>query len=260
MKTLKNTSDKDYKQLRKWNVRAGILHLVSLISVLLLANKFSLPVVANYMTGPPGSSSSTGPITLFTVRMAYTIGLFFALSAFFHLLVSSKMFFTKYVEGLKNRINVFRWIEYSISSTVMIFAIAQLNGLSDYATLLAICGVNVSMILFGWLQEKYTKPGDKQWLPFIFGCIAGIIPWIIFTVQLISPMSTSNVHAPGFVYGIVVSLFVLFNCFAIVQFLQYRAKGKWANYLHGEKAYIILSFVAKSILAWQIFGGTLAGN
>ena len=134
------------------------------------------------------------------------------------------------------------------------------NGISNYATLLAICGVNVSMILFGWLQEKYAKPGDKQWLPFIFGCIAGIIPWIIFTIQLITPMNTSSDRAPGFVYGIVISLFLLFNCFAIVQYLQYRAKGKWANYLRGEKAYIILSFVAKSLLAWQIFAGTLAAK
>jgi hypothetical protein len=57
----------------------------------------------------------------------------------------------------------------------------------------------------------------------------------------------------------VISLFVLFNCFALVQYLQYRARGKWANYLRGEKAYIILSLVAKSLLAWQIFAATLVG-
>jgi hypothetical protein len=50
----------------------------------------------------------------------------------------------------------------------------------------------------------------------------------------------------------------LFNCFAIVQWKQYKAQGKWANYLHGEKAYIVLSLVAKSLLAWQVFAGTLA--
>jgi hypothetical protein len=137
--------------------------------------------------------------------------------------------------------------------------IAQLNGISDYAALLAIFGVNVSMILVGWLQEKYTEPGDGQWLPFIFGCIAGIIPWIIITTQLLSPGGSTEASAPGFVYGIVISLFVLFNCFALVQYLQYRARGKWANYLRGEKAYIILSLVAKSLLAWQIFAATLVG-
>jgi len=142
----------------------------------------------------------------------------------------------------------------------MIFIISQLNGLSNYATLLAIVGCNVSMILFGWLQEKYVEPGTKDLLPFFFGCIAGIVPWLIVVVQLIGPKDPSSVRAPGFVYGIIISLFILFNCFALVQYKQYKANGKWANYLRGEKAYIILSFVAKSLLAWQIFAGTLAAK
>ena len=58
-------------------------------------------------------------------------------------------------------------------------------------------------------------------------------------------------------YGIIISIFVLFNTFAYVQFKQYRARGKWANYLRGERAYIVLSFVAKAALALQIFANTL---
>ncbi len=242
--------------LRSWNISAGLLHLASLIAILLLSNSFSLPVTATYMTGPPGSTF-TNPILLFSNNVSYTIALFLGLSAFFHFLISSKKVFPKYAEGLKHNQNIFRWVEYSLSSSIMIFLIAQLNGISDYAALLAIFGVNVSMILFGWLQEKYAKPGDGQWLPFIFGCIAGIIPWIIIVIQLLSPKGPAGTSAPGFVYGIVISLFVFFNCFALVQYKQYKAKGKWSNYLRGEKAYIVLSFVAKSLLAWQIFAATL---
>ena len=55
------------------------------------------------------------------------------------------------------------------------------------------------------------------------------------------------------------SLFVLFNCFAINQWLQYRKRGRFADYLFGEKVYLVLSLVAKSALAWQVFGGTLSG-
>jgi hypothetical protein len=40
--------------------------------------------------------------------------------------------------------------------------------------------------------------------------------------------------------------------------LQYRAKGRFRNYLYGEKVYLVLSLVAKSALAWQVFAGTLA--
>ena len=64
---------------------------------------------------------------------------------------------------------------------------------------------------------------------------------------------------PGFVYGIVVSLFVFFMSFAVNQWLQYRQIGRWADYAYGEKVYLVLSLVAKSALAWQIFGGSLAG-
>jgi hypothetical protein len=64
---------------------------------------------------------------------------------------------------------------------------------------------------------------------------------------------------PGFVYGIVTSLFVFFMSFALNQWLQYRRIGRWADYAFGEKVYLVLSLVAKTALAWQIFGGSLAG-
>jgi hypothetical protein len=181
-----------------------------------------------------------------------------ALSAFFHFLIISPAMFGKYSAGLKNNINVFRWVEYSMSSTIMIIVILQLNGTADYIALMGIAAVNVSMILFGWLQEKYATPGDGDLLPFWFGCIAGIVPWLATLVNILSPKGPAESATPGFVYGIVISLFIFFNCFAIVQYKQYKAQGKWANYLRGERTYIVLSLVAKSLLAWQVFSGTLA--
>jgi hypothetical protein len=55
-----------------------------------------------------------------------------------------------------------------------------------------------------------------------------------------------------------VSLFLLFNCFALNQWLQYRRSGRFADYRYGEQVYLVLSLVAKSALAWQVFAGTLA--
>lgn len=251
-------TDSQIAPLRKWNIFAGLLHLASMVGVLALANGFTLPITATYLAGPPGSNI-TSTISVLDANVSITIAIFLGLSAFFHFLVASGKFFPRYAAGLKANRNIFRWVEYSLSSSVMIFVIAQLNGMSDYAALLAIFGVNLSMILFGWLQERYAKPGDGDLLPFFFGCIAGLIPWIIIFVQLISPGGPAEATPPSFVYGIVISLFILFNSFALVQYKQYKAKGKWANYLRGEKAYIILSLVAKTVLAWQIFAGTLVG-
>jgi len=235
---------------------AGFFHLVLAGIVLALSNDFSLPITASYLAGPPGSIF-TDPVTLLNIRIGYAVTLFLALSALFHFIVASKWFFARYENGLKKHINVFRWVEYSFSSSLMIFLIAQITGISDYGALIGIVGVNAAMILFGWLQERYVKPGSGDWLPFIFGCIAGIVPWLIVLISVLSPNSPSNATPPGFVYGIIISIFVLFNTFAYVQFKQYQAKGKWKDYLRGERAYIILSFVAKALLALQIFANTL---
>ena len=245
-------------KLRKLNLAAGFLHLASLAAILLLSNDASLPVNATYLTEAPGTGNFSDPINLFNLNIGYMVAAFLALSAFFHFLISSPAMFPRYVSGLKNHINMFRWVEYSLSSSLMIIVILQLNGTADYIALLGIFGVNVCMILFGWLQEKYTTPGDGDLLPFFFGCLAGSIPWIATAINLVSPKGPTDATAPGFVYGIVVSLFILFNCFAIVQWKQYKARGKWSNYLHGERIYIVLSLVAKSVLAWQVFSGALA--
>ena len=250
--------DSRFAALKKMNVLAGCLHLASLIAILLLANNASLPVRAIYLTEAPGTGNFSDPIELFSLNIGYMVAAFMALSAFFHFFVSSPRVFPKYVDGLARHINVYRWVEYALSSSIMIVVILQLNGVADYVALLAVFGVNASMILFGWLQERYTTPGNGDLRPFWFGCITGSVPWIAIAINMFSPQGPSDTTGPGFVYGIVVSLFVLFNCFAIVQWRQYRAKGKWADYLHGERVYIILSFVAKSLLAWQVFAGALA--
>ena len=242
--------------IRRYNLIAGFFHLAQMAVVLILANDFSLPIVARYMAGPPGSVFAE-PITLLDTPVGLTVAIFLGLSAFFHFLVASPQFFTRYAAGLAAQRNYFRWVEYSISSSVMIVLIAQICGVSDVVAIISLFGVNASMILFGWLQEKYEQPGNGGWLPFIFGCIAGLVPWIAIAFYVLAVGGPGDTKAPAFVYGIVISLFVLFNTFAVVQYLQYKKVGKWSDYLRGEKTYITLSLAAKSALAWQIFASTL---
>jgi hypothetical protein len=242
-----------FSTLRKYNLAAGTLHAVSAIAIIVLANDFALPVSANYMAGPPGTAGRQ-MVHLFDIKMAWLIGAFFLLSALAHFTVATVRR-ARYEDNLNQRRNPYRWVEYSVSSSLMIVAIAQLTGIEDPAALIALAGVNASMIGFGWIQERYETPGGSL-LPFWLGCGAGVIPWLAIGVYLIGP--GADQHAPGFVYGIYVSLFIFFNCFALVQYLQYKKIGRFADYLTGEKTYLVLSLVAKSLLAWQIFSSTLA--
>jgi hypothetical protein len=250
--------DDRFRSLRRYNLLAAAVHAAQAIAVLILSNGFALPVTASYLQGPPGTPP-TARVTLFEIRTAWGVAGFLALSALAHLVVASPTFFARYVRGLRQHHNTFRWVEYSISASLMIVIIAQIVGISDVTALMAIFAVNAAMILFGWLQERYEQPGSGGWLPFGFGCIAGAVPWLAILVYLLAPGSPSPAQPPGFVYGIFVSLFVLFNIFAVNQWLQYRRIGRWSDYLVGERAYITLSLVAKSLLAWQVFAGTLAG-
>ena len=209
------------------------------------------------MAGPPGSPIPPERVTLFEINLGAGVVAFLGLSALFHFLISSPWFFSRYSNGLKLNHNYFRWVEYSLSSSVMIWLISQLTGITDVSGLFAIFAVNASMILFGALQEKYETPGNKKFLPFIFGSMTGIVPWIIIMIYTIQPGSTNEAQVPGFVIGIIISLFVFFNTFAVNQVLQYRQLGKWASYLQGERTYITLSLVAKTILAWQVFSGAI---
>ncbi len=251
-------SGKDFaarvKNLRTWNIVVGFAHLIQGIIIVALSSDFSLPVTASYMAGPPGSPLQA-PVVILDMPLAWGVALFFFLSAFFHFLVSVPGVFDRYARGLGEGHNYFRWAEYSISSSIMIVLIAQVVGIDNAAALMAIFGVNAAMILFGWVQEKYIKPGSGDMLPFAFGSFAGAVPWLILVLYIIAPGNQFDQSAPAFVYAIVLTIFLAFNCFAIVQWLQYKKKP--IDYIKGEKAYIVLSLVAKSLLAWQIFANTL---
>lgn len=248
----------DLGRLRTYNAVMGAVHAAQAVAVLALSNDYSLPVTATYLTGPPGSDQSE-PTALLDLRLGWGVAAFLAMSALGHWVVASPGASRWYAANLRRGRNPARWVEYSLSASLMIVLIAQLNGVSDAAALMALFGVNASMILFGWLQEHYERPGEGGWLPFVFGCVAGAVPWLVVLLYLLSPGGPEGVAPPGFVYGIVVSLFLLFNVFAVNQYLQYRQVGRWRDYLFGEYVYVALSLVAKSALAWQVFAGSLAG-
>ncbi len=254
--TLASTEKDGTTRLRTFNLGAGFLHLAQAIAVLVLANDFALPVRATYLTDAPGPDAGTQMVALFDIRFAWVIAAFFGLSALGHFVVSGPRV-ASYREQLRLGRNPYRWIEYSLSASLMIVLIAMLTGINDVAALIALFGVNAAMIGFGWIQERYEQPGGSLG-PFWIGCAVGIVPWMAIGVYLAGP--GADQHAPGFVYGIFFSLFIFFNCFAVNQWLQYRKIGKWADYLTGERTYIILSLVAKSLLAWQIFASTLASS
>lgn len=265
--------DKTAKKLRIFNLVMGVLHLASGSAMVVLSNDFVLPVSTFALNGPPGTPLSEGVTnSVFELPLGVATASFLLLSAFFHFLIASPWGFTRYVGELSRGRNRFRWVEYSLSSTLMILLITLVFGISDIAALIGLAVANISMILFGWLMEmannglmhnrseKATRGDKAWWTPFWFGCVAGIGPWLAVVAYLVVNVGIEGGEGPPtFVYGIIITIFVFFNSFALNQWLQYRQIGAWKNYLVGERTYIVLSLIAKSALAWQIFANTLIG-
>ena len=242
------------RDLRRWNLALAALHLAQAVAVVVLASDFAITVTGSFPAGPPGADVPP-PEALFDVPIGAAIAAFLVLAALDHLLTGTAAR-GRYERDLRGGINRFRWMEYSLSATIMVLLICLYSGITGLAALIAIAGANVAMILFGWLQELMNPPGRTAttMVPFWFGTLVGFAPWIALSVNLVGAD-----ELPGFVVGIFVSLFVFFMSFGANQWLQYRGVGPWRDYAYGEKAYLVLSLAAKSALAWQIFGGSLAG-
>lgn len=247
------------RRLRAANLTAAAFHFASAVLFLVLATDFDLPISASYPTEDPALTERLFPAEILAeVTIGYGVAAFSLLSAVFHLLVGTIANRT-YNRAVAATQNPFRWIEYSLSSTLMIVLIIMLLGDYDIGALIGVAAANVSMILFGWLMERHNTPGadDVDWYPFIFGCLAGIAPWIVGVLYFAGALGNADEAVPTWVWVLFISVFALFNCFAVNQFLQYRGVGRWRDYVFGEGVYIGLSFVAKTALMWQIYFGTV---
>lgn len=249
-----------FKGLNKFNLFMSAMHFIQAVAVFLLSSpdKGQVPITINFLSFDRVLGKLL-PKTeeLFTVNLAWFVIAFFVLSSLAHLYIAT-VYRKKYETDLKMGINKVRWFEYSLSASVMMVAISLLSGIYDLSSLVMIFTLDAIMNLLGLAMEKVNQGKSKvDWFTYILGCISGIIPWVVFGIYVYGATKYGSGNIPTFVYWIYVSIFVFFNSFAVNMLLQYKKIGPWKDYLYGEKAYIVLSLVAKSLLAWQVFGGTL---
>jgi len=254
-----DASEKKLSGLRRFNLIMGFLHLVQGILMIVLSNDTTYPIYTNFLKFDEALRAlRPDPQLAFELLFGPAVAVFLLLSAVAHFSLAT-FGYKWYVKNLKNGMNPARFYEYALSSSLMIVLIGMLVGVWDMGALIGMFAINAAMNLFGIMMEFHNQKREKtNWTSFIYGCFAGIVPWIIIAVYFYVPLSGDGPKPPDFVYAIVPTLFVFFNIFALNMFLQYKKVGRWKDYLFGERMYIVLSLLAKTLLAWQIFAGTLA--
>ena len=252
-------TEKKFTGLRRFNLVMGFLHLIQGILMIVISNDKTYPIFTNYLNFDLATRTlKPNAQLLYELPFGVAVAFFLLISAVAHLYLST-VGYKSYVANLKKGMNPVRFYEYALSSSLMIVLIGMLIGLWDLGAIILIFTVNATMNLFGIMMElhnQYTK--KTNWTAFIYGCFAGIVPWIVIMLYFVGAINSGSAKPPAFVYTIVPTLFVFFNIFAINMVLQYKKVGPWKDYLYGERVYIILSLAAKTVLCWLIWTGTLA--
>ena len=176
--------------------------------------------------------------------------------------------------------NPLRFVEYSISASIMLICISFLNGVTDINLIAGIAVLTACCQLCGLVVEYI--PDDQLtlrgyfdltgWIQFL--CAYGIIAHAFFK----SINAVDDVRPPPFVYAIVIILFLLYSSFGIVQLSELMCKTKkfacfdvtccdrcpkWVrtdgriNKEYKESVYVTLSLGAKLVLGLLIFSNVL---
>ncbi|NCC69605.1 MAG: hypothetical protein EOM14_15710, partial [Clostridia bacterium] len=206
------------QKLRRFNLIMGAVHFAQGVIMLFLATsviqtiaEFQPVITQNYLTFNTATQSlEPASKTLFELPFGILVASFLFVSAFAHAVI----YFSgeTYLNEIRQGINKFRWIEYAISSSIMIVLISTLFGIFDIASLVLIFAINASMNLFGLVMEQLNPGYEKKnvrWGPFVWGSIAGLAPWAAILLYM---FGTGNFDmVPWFVWAIVGVYFVAFN-------------------------------------------------
>ncbi len=231
-------------RFRLAHVGLGAIHLAQAILVVAVASDISIDIT--HSVGAGGSES------LVAVSIGAAIAAYFLAAALQHLLCATALN-GLYEADLRRGRNRIRWAEYAVSAPILMVLIALYTGVTDVTALIVVGAATIVMVCCGWMQEALNPPARRAttMVPFWAGVAAALVPWAIVVNQLIGSSRTPDASLSVFL-----SLFILWASFGVNQWLQYHQVGPWADYLYGERTYLVLSLVAKSALAWQIVAGS----
>jgi len=178
-----------------------------------------------------------------------------------------------YNKMIKNRNNFIRWIEYSITATLMINIVARSAGISNEETLILTNLATVAVMLQGQsielaLKEEPSSAKIQQLIIYNlvgWGLMLGVFGIIISrfqqTISEIKKATCANI--PDFVQYVIYSQFIFYILFGAWQIFQIFSVYNNPNYDYAkfELGYTILSLLSKTILGFILgFGIDQSAN
>ncbi len=255
-------------KLKKLNYYAFLLHFISAIivaGVLFGASeevKFNTDLYGykiDTITGDGNTLTFTygedGPkVTNSSNALKTIIVLIFLITAFFHLFYwRSKL----YIDEVRTGKNRFRWVEYAITASMMIYVYSILSGVKDLYTAFFIVILNIVMMSFGYFLELSQTPESKLTaiiMGFFILTVIFSVAYYQFVMNIESAKKTFDI--PDWVYAIVIAMVFWWVTFGVIAVLYYKAylRGN-LDFTRYEKYYVFLSFISKAFMGYYITFG-----
>lgn len=256
------------KSLRILHGTAGTFHLIQAIYAEVFVNTIYKNQGQFPLTNPVGTNINN----LGTFQLTQLVPIFPFLSSLNH--AWAVFDFDRYLTYVDKGYNPVRWIEYSMSASIMTFIIANLSGISDVKTLTGLVLANVAMQYTGYVAEKDTsialKSKDlgilsKSHVAYENAMHEEIVGFImlVLTFSVIGTSFFTNVAdegAPAFVWSIIFILFGLYVVFGVLSVMYARSvlpNSKKLSFRQVEVGYLVLSFVSKTFLTNMVLFGSV---
>lgn len=253
--------------LRKWNMWMGIVLALEAIAIVVIGTDRSYPITTQYLAIDTLASDATGGQSigvatrqLLDMPLAWVVGGFLALFAVGNL-VSAFWARNWYEKRLASGLNDMRWLTFAAGGGVLLAAVGLLSGVYQVAMLLVLVTFMVAGclgVLAGAVIRQHAGDQETRLSHLVCGVgTACLVAPIAMLALIAGGAALYDGFVPGFVWGIYgVTLFFFLAIGALTHFRIVR-KGRWADAYNVERAFLLLSFLGASIVAWQIFAGAL---
>jgi hypothetical protein len=174
---------------------------------------------------------------------------------------------SSYQDSVDNGKNWKRWVEYSITATIMMIVIALSSGTCALDTMVLVVVATFCCMVCGWISEETAKSHTKV------SKISTLIGWLLLlsVIGVVMRRFTSIVKnalkgegPPWWVFGIVISMFLLYSSFGFIHL--FHMNKQWNDTVETnihynrkiEGAYTITSMIAKITLVVFLASGLFA--
>ena len=165
--------------------------------------------------------------------------------------------------------NRIRWMEYSVTATIMLFVIALVSGTSSTDTLIMVTTASLCCMICGFLSEA-TARSDPH-----VSKLATLVGWLLlissFCVILRrfgsifkQAQSTGSDGPPSFVWAIICGMTMLYLSFGVIHLVHMRKQWNSVEPVPPEfhrridRAYTIASVASKILLVVLLASGLFA--